>query len=202
MSTWSIVVEFQNWAKFNHLLHNDNMAVWVPRLGSVRAAAYPTRARIDTPLFRACATRRYLADRRGPTEENARQETGESSASSEPSKPMEPSFTTSTSKRAAANDKLPLPYLSRPLGVSARPTSETKTWLERHPEWFDREVRLEKRRQIVKEATRGYFHDFHEMRSHGGKTWRSPNTMIRHDVCWRTDAESALFPRRYRDVSR
>ena len=35
----------------------------------------------------------------------------------------------------------------------------------------------------IKDATRGYFHDFHEIRSHGGKTWRSPQTMIRADVC-------------------
>lgn len=33
----------------------------------------------------------------------------------------------------------------------------------------------------VKEATRGYFHDFHAIRSHGGKTWRAPSTMIRQD---------------------
>ena len=37
------------------------------------------------------------------------------------------------------------------------------------------------RRAIVKQATRGYFHDFHAMRSHGGKTWRAPPTLIRHD---------------------
>lgn len=59
-------------------------------------------------------------------------------------------------------------------------------------DWYDRDARLEKRRLMyvtlgvdtndsVKEATRGYFHDFHEIRSHGGKTWRSPTTMIRGD---------------------
>jgi len=34
----------------------------------------------------------------------------------------------------------------------------------------------------VKEATQGYFHDFHKLRSHGGKTWRAPGTLIRDDV--------------------
>lgn len=37
------------------------------------------------------------------------------------------------------------------------------------------------RKAIVKEATRGYFHDFHAIKSHGGKTWRAPNTLIKDD---------------------
>lgn len=43
----------------------------------------------------------------------------------------------------------------------------------------------------VKEATQGYFHDFHKLRSHGGKTWRAPGTMIRDDV---RDAGSCVLP--------
>lgn len=37
------------------------------------------------------------------------------------------------------------------------------------------------RKAIVTEATRGYFHDFHAIKSHGGKTWRAPSTLIRSD---------------------
>ena len=44
------------------------------------------------------------------------------------------------------------------------------------------------RQAIVKEATRGYFHDFHAIKSHGGKTWRAPNTLIK-------DERSLWFPR-------
>ncbi|WFD33798.1 U3 snoRNP protein [Malassezia cuniculi] len=92
-----------------------------------------------------------------------------------------PSFTQSTSEAAAAANAQPLPYLTHPLGVDKRPTSKKLTFAERHPEWFDRDARMEDRRKIVKEATRGYFHDFHAMRAHGGKTWRAPSTMIRQD---------------------
>lgn len=46
------------------------------------------------------------------------------------------------------------------------------------------------RRAIVKEATRGYFHDFHAIKSHGGKTWRAANTMIKEDrAMWFTRIE-------------
>lgn len=44
------------------------------------------------------------------------------------------------------------------------------------------------RKAIVKEATRGYFHDFHAIKSHGGKTWRAPPTLIK-------DERALWFPR-------
>ncbi|WFD05767.1 Mitochondrial ATPase complex subunit atp10 [Malassezia vespertilionis] len=96
--------------------------------------------------------------------------------------PEERSFTSSTTKAAEAMNKQPLPYLSRPLGVQQRPSSERVTWADRKAEWFNTDKRLERRKVMIKEASQGYFHDFHAIRSHGGKTWRSPNTMIRHDV--------------------
>lgn len=47
---------------------------------------------------------------------------------------------------------------------------------------------MSSRKAIVKEATRGYFHDFHAIKSHGGKTWRAPNTLIK-------DERALWFPR-------
>lgn len=44
------------------------------------------------------------------------------------------------------------------------------------------------RKSIVTQATRGYFHDFHAIKSHGGKTWRAPSTLIKDD-------RSLWFPR-------
>ncbi|WFD23104.1 Mitochondrial ATPase complex subunit atp10 [Malassezia equina] len=93
----------------------------------------------------------------------------------------DPPFTKSVSEAAVASNAEPLPFLSQPLGVPKRPTSDDLSWSEKHAEWFNRDARLAKRKMIIKEATRGYFHDFHEIRSHGGKTWRSPSTMIRAD---------------------
>lgn len=34
----------------------------------------------------------------------------------------------------------------------------------------------------VKEVTRGYFHDFHKLKHHGGKMWIAPRVLIREDV--------------------
>lgn len=34
----------------------------------------------------------------------------------------------------------------------------------------------------VREVAKGYFHDYHVLRHHGGKTWIAPNTLIRDDV--------------------
>ncbi|SPO40598.1 related to ATP10 - F1F0 ATPase complex assembly protein [Pseudozyma flocculosa] len=94
-----------------------------------------------------------------------------------PSKPL----VVESSSSPTQLDKLPLPFLSTPLGVAVRPTSAKKTWAQRREEMVSQERRMEKRRAIVKQATRGYFHDFHAIRSHGGKTWRAPSTLIRED---------------------
>ncbi|KAI0918667.1 hypothetical protein AcV5_002594 [Taiwanofungus camphoratus] len=75
----------------------------------------------------------------------------------------------------------PLPMLQRPLGVRDRPTTEPKTWAQTREELMDQEKRLEKRKHLVKEATRGYFADLSATRRHGGKTWIAPRVMIRED---------------------
>lgn len=57
-------------------------------------------------------------------------------------------FTKSTSETAAATNAAPLPFLTTPLGVQKRPTSKKLSWTERHPEWFDRDARMEDRRKM------------------------------------------------------
>ncbi|CDR88354.1 related to ATP10-F1F0 ATPase complex assembly protein [Sporisorium scitamineum] len=76
---------------------------------------------------------------------------------------------------------LPLPYLSFALGVPTPPTSTPSSWSETRDRLVSPEHRMASRKAIVKEATRGYFHDFHAIKSHGGKTWRAPNTLIKSD---------------------
>ncbi|PWN48019.1 hypothetical protein IE53DRAFT_412630 [Violaceomyces palustris] len=90
-------------------------------------------------------------------------------------------LTVESSSNPTELNKLPLPFLSIPLGVRNKPNSSKKTWAQKKAELLDQERRMQKRKIIVKEATRGYFHDFHAIRSHGGKTWRSPSTLIRED---------------------
>lgn len=64
------------------------------------------------------------------------------------------------------------------------------------------EERMAKRKAIVKEATRGYFHDFHAIKSHGGKTWRAPNTLIRDQMAhyWPSMKGTRLSDRKSVDV--
>ncbi|KAK0557666.1 Mitochondrial ATPase complex subunit atp10, partial [Tilletia horrida] len=45
-----------------------------------------------------------------------------------------------------------------------------------------RDARLyNERKAIISQATKGYFHDFHSLRAHGGKTWRAPSSLIREE---------------------
>lgn len=107
----------------------------------------------------------------------------QSSSTPSPSPPTEPSFTSSLSRASAEANSRPLPFLSTPLGVTTPPPRGGKlSWTERRDNYFDPEVRNQRRKAIVKEATRGYFHDFHNLRSHGGKTWRSAMTLIKEEV--------------------
>lgn len=34
----------------------------------------------------------------------------------------------------------------------------------------------------VKQVSKGYFHDYNELRHQGGKSWIAPKTLIREDV--------------------
>jgi ATP10 protein len=121
---------------------------------------------------------------RGPSPEELSEFLSPSSRDSGLGKPLP--FDSSTSAAADLADKQPLPYLSQPLGVPEPPTAMTgakgnSLRGEADPNAFT-EKRMQKRKLIVKEATRGYFHDFHAVRSHGGKTWRAPGTLIREGV--------------------
>ncbi|CAE6524193.1 unnamed protein product [Rhizoctonia solani] len=76
---------------------------------------------------------------------------------------------------------VPLQFLSRPLGVNEVPSALPKSWQAKREELLDREKHMEKRRHLVKQVTRGYFHDFHKLKHHGGKMWIAPRVLIRED---------------------
>ncbi|KAI0032856.1 ATPase assembly factor ATP10, partial [Vararia minispora EC-137] len=76
----------------------------------------------------------------------------------------------------------PLPLLQRPLGVPEKPTAHVQTFDERSKELiFDDEKRMEQRRHLVKEASKGYYQDLHMVRFYGGKTWIAQKALIRED---------------------
>ncbi|QRV76063.1 F1F0 ATP synthase assembly protein ATP10 [Ceratobasidium sp. AG-Ba] len=82
---------------------------------------------------------------------------------------------------SAPDEGLPLSFLSKPLGVADPPSTEPKSWSQTREELLDRGKHLEKRRHLVKQVTRGYFHDFHKLKHHGGKMWIAPRVLIRED---------------------
>jgi len=87
------------------------------------------------------------------------------------------------STASPAKDEVPpLPILQKPLGVKERPTTLAKTWEERKADLLNQEKRLEQRRHLMREATRGYFHDLNATRKYGGKTWIAPSKMIRQEA--------------------
>lgn len=106
-------------------------------------------------------------------------------ATSTPSPPQKKPL--SQSSVASEQDKLPLPWLSRPLGIPSKPLSAAAAAALPKRSSKDRAQdylsggRQKERENIVKSATKGYFHDFHSLKAHGGKTWRAPATMIRED---------------------
>lgn len=83
------------------------------------------------------------------SDKSARPETGRTSQADTPSSQRpDPPYTSSVSEAAVAANAEPLPFLSQPLGVPKRPTSENPTWGEKHAEWFNRDARLAKRRMM------------------------------------------------------
>ncbi|KAF9010000.1 ATP10 protein-domain-containing protein [Cyathus striatus] len=74
-----------------------------------------------------------------------------------------------------------IPPLNRPLGVRERPTTLVKTMTQKMKDLMDRDTRIAQRRHLVKEASKGYFHDLNMTRKHGGKTWIAPKVLIRED---------------------
>ncbi|TFK26552.1 F1F0 ATP synthase assembly protein Atp10 [Coprinopsis marcescibilis] len=79
------------------------------------------------------------------------------------------------------DEKEGLGSLTRPLGVRERPTTVVKSTTQKLKDLMDTDVRMAQRRHLIKEASKGYFHDLNMTRKHGGKTWIAPKVLIRED---------------------
>ncbi|KAL1409071.1 Mitochondrial ATPase complex subunit atp10 [Vanrija albida] len=85
-------------------------------------------------------------------------------------------------KAPAPADPYAVPPLSRPLGTPLPPTTDAKTRQQRLDDMLSPARRKEERKALVKEATQGYFHDYHLARkANGGKLWVAPPVLIRED---------------------
>lgn len=79
----------------------------------------------------------------------------------------------------------PQPYVAQPLrvalGVPERPltSKQLAAMPPSKPDILDYDKTLERRKVLIGEVTRGYFHDFNEMRRHGGKIWHAPSRLIK-----------------------
>ncbi|BGP55308.1 Mitochondrial ATPase complex subunit atp10 [Rhodotorula sphaerocarpa] len=72
--------------------------------------------------------------------------------------------------------------LSRALGVVDPPTKGKQSREEWRADLLNREKRIQERRHLVKEASKGYFHDYNALRHQGGKAYLAPKTLIREDL--------------------
>lgn len=91
-----------------------------------------------------------------------------------------PSPNATSRSQASPPPPPPLPWLNKPLGVRNKPTAQpiSQSRKERMDYYLEK-GRLEERERIIENAAKGYFHDFHDIRRNGGKSWRAPTTMIR-----------------------
>ncbi|KIJ37002.1 hypothetical protein M422DRAFT_69567, partial [Sphaerobolus stellatus SS14] len=94
-----------------------------------------------------------------------------------------------TSKASAISSKLaetdedkfrPRP-LSKPLGLPQKPSADPITWAQKRDDLLSHEKVLERRKHIVKEATKGYFQDYNALKHNEGKTWIGPTSLIHED---------------------
>lgn len=103
-------------------------------------------ARLALPKMLTTSYSTNAAGKNDTTKRSTQDAQATTSTKFSPEPQTEPSYTSSVSEAAAEGNEKPLPFLSKPLGVSKRPTPERLSWGERHAEWFDRDARLEKRR--------------------------------------------------------
>ncbi|GAA5993745.1 hypothetical protein JCM5350_008218 [Sporobolomyces pararoseus] len=100
------------------------------------------------------------------------------------SNPKQPHLTPeeAASKKLEEKDTKPPPYLSRALGIKEPPRKGKQSREEWRADLLNREKRVQERRHLVKQVSKGYFHDYNELRHQGGKSYASPKTLIREDL--------------------
>ncbi|SCZ99415.1 BZ3500_MvSof-1268-A1-R1_Chr3-1g06001 [Microbotryum saponariae] len=85
-------------------------------------------------------------------------------------------------KKVEQRNTTPPPYLSRALGVTNKPSTDPVTREEWKRNLLSKQRRLDERKHLVKQVSKGYFNDYNELRHQGGKKWIAPNTLVREDL--------------------
>ncbi|KAA1138478.1 Mitochondrial ATPase complex subunit atp10 [Puccinia graminis f. sp. tritici] len=81
----------------------------------------------------------------------------------------------------------PPPYLPRPLGVEDPPSTRPPTEEEKLAKLVDEQARLQERKHLISEVSRGYYHDWNQLRHNGNKLWTAPPSLIQ-------DQRALYFP--------
>lgn len=94
-------------------------------------------------------------------------------------------LTASVARAAEEANKIPLQYLQIPLGVKEAPVAMTGQQLSKISAIKDpskkKEMLAYQRKLLVRQMRQPYYYDLHSMRSHGGKIWKGPQTMIKEN---------------------
>ncbi|KDE07517.1 hypothetical protein MVLG_02189 [Microbotryum lychnidis-dioicae p1A1 Lamole] len=85
-------------------------------------------------------------------------------------------------KKVEQRNTTPPPYLSRALGMTNKPSTDPVTREEWKRNLLSKQRRLDERKHLVKQVSKGYFNDYNELRHQGGKKWIAPNTLVREDL--------------------
>jgi ATPase complex subunit ATP10 len=164
------------------------MAARLPRAFSLAArSARPALARPVLPVARFASTEA------GPSQTPAQTPAPATPAESAEKQPEpEPTKSSDSGKdvkdvngkgKDENDDPYAVPPLSRPPGVTLRPSSAPLTWQRKKELMLDQERHKAKRKALMKEARQGYFHDYNLARKgNGGKLWVAPPVLIRDDV--------------------
>ncbi|PLW43723.1 hypothetical protein PCANC_19436 [Puccinia coronata f. sp. avenae] len=81
----------------------------------------------------------------------------------------------------------PPPFLPRPLGVQDPPSTRPPTEEEKLAKLVDERARLQERKHLISEVSRGYYHDWNQLRHNGNKLWTAPPSLIQ-------DQRALYFP--------
>ncbi|GAA6064624.1 hypothetical protein JCM10212_006069 [Sporobolomyces blumeae] len=141
----------------------------------------PTARAAPLPLVVALRPYSSSSPNRSPPSSSSHRSTTAQKASASTTQPhLTPEE--AASKKLEEKDTRPPPYLSRALGINEPPKKGKKSREEWRADLLNREKRVQERRHLVKQVSKGYFHDYNELRHEGGKSYASPKTLIREDL--------------------
>ncbi|POW02110.1 hypothetical protein PSHT_12241 [Puccinia striiformis] len=159
--------------------------------------ATPTRStilRLSTQQFLRCSPPCSFSFRQSPRWYSSRPDQSTSNIDVHQTSPAEPKAIVSPSPKTPQDSPSedddrpkPPPYLPRPLGVVDPPSTRPPTEEEKLAKLVDERARLQERKHLISEVSRGYYHDWNQLRHNGNKLWTAPPSLIQ-------DQQALYFP--------